>query len=121
MCVHGPTLVSFLVGDISVKDLNQFPALFNAHLKRLLTLEDMQQSIADSMTKDTDFSFSKAQDKSVLGSMNNLALNYWSQILESSIQYSSLDEVIHDLNRTPMSAIGYAFPIEKLKQILQKV
>lgn len=120
MCVHGSTSISFLVADISVQELKQFPVLFNGHLKRLLTLEGIPNTVVETATQDIDFSFAKSQSKSVLGSMNDLALNYWSQILESAKQYSSLDEVIHDLNRTPMGALGYAYPIEKLKDSIHR-
>ena len=59
-------------------------------------------------------------DGSVLGSMNDLAFHYKFSIQEAGGVHSpAVPEIIRRLNRMPMGALKYVFPIEALKALYQ--
>jgi len=59
-------------------------------------------------------------NKSVLGSMNDLAFHYKYSIMEAGGVHSpAVPEIIRRLNRMPMGALKYVFPIEALRALYQ--
>ena len=65
--------------------------------------------------------FAKTNNRSVLGSMNDLAFQIEVQIESSGeINNLSLDAINDTLNRTPMGALNYRYSIETLKAKLNQ-
>jgi len=72
------------------------------------------------MTEYQEIEYSNTNSKSVLGSMNDLAFHYKYHILsEGGVHSSALSNIIKKLNRMPMGAIEYRFPIEALKAMYE--
>ena len=72
------------------------------------------------MTEYQEIEYSNTNSKSVLGSMNDLAFHYKYHILsEGGVHSSALPNIIKKLNRMPMGAIEYRFPIEALKAMYE--
>ncbi len=63
--------------------------------------------------------FAKTVSKSVLGSMNDLAFQYEYHILgDGGFDRIKILQVNQKINRTPMGALKYKYPIEVLKKLL---
>lgn len=64
--------------------------------------------------------FANTNSKSVLGSMNDLAKHYQYYIEEAGGVHSyRIPQIIHQLNRMPMGAIGYRFSVEALRKLYE--
>jgi hypothetical protein len=64
--------------------------------------------------------FANTSSKSVLGSMNDLAFHYKYSIQESGGVHSpAVPGIIRRLNRMPMGALKYVYPIEALRAMFQ--
>ena len=59
--------------------------------------------------------YDKTHSKSVLGSMNDYAYQYKYYVQNGEF----LPDIIHKLNRTPMGALNYNYPIELLHEMLK--
>jgi len=64
--------------------------------------------------------FANTNSKSVFGSMNDLAFHYKYSILEAGGVHSpDVPGIIRRLNRMPMGALKYVYPIEALRALYQ--
>ncbi|MBI4062976.1 MAG: hypothetical protein HY401_01595 [Elusimicrobia bacterium] len=110
------TLASFLVVDVSRKDLRErLPDIFRDNLRKLLVFEGFPAAaIAAPMADCGEFVFARTQSRSVLGSMNDMAYLYKYEILEGK----SVDEAVSLLNQTPF---GKIFPIKELKAFVNPI
>ncbi len=101
------TLYSLFVPGLRKADFEQLPQVFGQSLFRALRLEDFsQQQIEVVLDEIEDLHFAKTNSRSVLGSMNDLA-HQLTWIIDSmgGLDECSVDEVNHEINREPMSAI----------------
>ena len=103
------TLYSLLLLDIKKADIINIDEIFYKQLYRSLLQigikEDLIKSIAPKHLK---IIYSKTQDKRILGSMNDYAYQYKYIILaKGGIGYIDIDDIIQNINETPMSLIGY--------------
>jgi hypothetical protein len=65
-----------------------------------------------------EIGITKSSSRSVLGSSNDIAFHYKYMIQEAGGVHSwRVPGIIHDLNRMPMQAIKYKFPIEELRNL----
>ena len=68
-----------------------------------------------------EIGFAKTANKSVLGSMNDLAYRYAVHIIEDGgFDNIRMLQLNRRMNRTPMGTMKYQFPIEVLKKVLQE-
>ena len=112
--VNGTTLTSFLVAGVSREELRQLPVLFVKHWRQFLAYEGFPASVIETLLSEgARFDYAKAKDKSVLGSMSELARHYRWYFEDGR---GTVDEAIHELNRMPMSPLKLDFPIEELKR-----
>ena len=64
--------------------------------------------------------YGKTKSKSVLGSMTDLAFHYKYHIQEEGGVHSiAVPSIIKKLNRMPMGAIEYTYPIEALRAMYE--
>ena len=69
-----------------------------------------------------EIEISKTNNRSVLGSMNDLTFQVRCQIAdEGGIEIADITKLIHDLNRIPMSAIEETYSIYELKKLFKKL
>jgi flavorubredoxin len=113
------TLFNFIAPDVTraqIKDLN---LLFSGYLSCVLSAEDISNNFKEKiMAEYEDIKYAATSNKSVLGSMNDLAFHYKYLIMsKGGIHCADVPQVIHELNRMPMGAIGYEYAIDALKAI----
>lgn len=64
--------------------------------------------------------FAKTASRSVLGSMNDIAYQYEVYIhMDGGIESAKMLQINHKINRMPMSAIAYKYPIEALRKVIE--
>ena len=70
------------------------------------------------MSEYQDIGIAKSSNRSVLGSANDIAYHYKHSILEAGgVSSWRVPEIIHQINRMPLSAIKFAFPIEEVRNL----
>ena len=64
--------------------------------------------------------YTTTNDRSVLGSMNDLAwhIRYYIDSF-GGLSSADLDEICVRINRIPFKAIGFAYPVERLADLLE--
>jgi hypothetical protein len=122
---HKTTLYTVVVLDILKKDLANFPKFFRVHLTDQLLADQILNTRSISILGSYYESItlhSTDNDRKVIGSINE----FIAQI--RVYDYMRKDTFLlnptnfgHELNRTPMGAIGYAFPLEKMKEFFKKL
>ncbi len=119
---HTLSLYSFFIYGVTRKDYDSFKTLFNDHLRAQLKSEGLSKpALFDTNGDDVEVIITKTNNKSVLGSMNELSyrLEYAVWDWEGS---ESPDEVkmADYINDTPMTAIKETWPPRELRKILGK-
>jgi len=119
--VNDKTLFNFMVPDVSRAQIRELDKLFMGYLSCVLA--DARMVEADQvriLSEYDEVAYANTNNKSVLGSMNDLAFHYKYSILEAGGVHSpTVPEIIRRLNRMPMGALKYVFPIEALKAMYQ--
>lgn len=114
--VNDKTLYNFAVINLSRDKIKELDTIFVQHLLLNLFQEGFSEELVKQVAQEYDsIQFAKTDSKSVLGSMNNLAFYYKLYLQENGEHL--LPSIVWKLNRMPIGAINYAFPIEKLKEI----
>jgi len=114
--VNDRTLFNFIVPDVSSSNIRALPELFRETLSCVLSAEGVPSGTRDAILSEyTELGIAKSSDRSVLGSANDIAYHYKVAILDAGGVHSwRVPEIIRQLNRMPMQAIDFAFPIEQL-------
>ncbi len=114
------SLAHFFVADVARADIANLAGLFRNGLRAFLSCEGIPwETINRLLVNSEHIEYAPAQNKSVLGSMNDIAFHYKFHIGDDGgIDASSIEDVVHKLNRMPMGALKYSYPIEKLKEML---
>ena len=114
---HDATLYSVFVSSLRKPDFAQLDQVFGQRgLKTLLWEGFPQASIERMLDACRAMRFTRTNNRRVLGSMNDLRY----QIEVGVAHAGGLDQVdladLHQrLNRTPLSAVGYRYPVEGLQ------
>ena len=119
--VNDKTLFNFIVPDLSRAQIRELDKLFKNYLSCVLA--DAGFSAADRariLSEYDEVGYANTNSKSVLGSMNDLAFHYKYSIQQAGgVQSPAVPEIIRRLNRMPMGALKYVFPIEALQAMFQ--
>ena len=117
---NSDTLYSIFVFALKRADFDHLDEIFRQSLFRRLRIEGFSQiQIEKALEEYQTIHFAKTNNRSVFGSMNDLALQIEVQIQSSGgINNLSLDIVNDSLNRIPMGALNYRYSIEALKSKL---
>lgn len=121
--MHKPTLYAFLALDIVKKDLADFPGFFRQGLTDQLQADQLitgrtkamlEQEYGSVILKTTD------NDKKIIGSMNDCVfrIKYYDGSDDEDRRSKSAVYVAHQLNKTPMKAVDYGYPVDKMKKFL---
>jgi hypothetical protein len=118
--VHAKTLASFLVGDLSRAEMRKMGEVFRNGWGRYLLQEDFPAPLVETLLSEyKELTPATAHDKTVLGSMNDLAAHYKYEIpVMGSLKPEALVGTIRELNRMPMGAVKYALAIEELRALV---
>ncbi|MFQ5470191.1 MAG: hypothetical protein ACE5EH_07775 [Gammaproteobacteria bacterium] len=119
--VNDKTLFNFIVPDVSRIQIRELDKLFKGYLSCVLSDDDFAEADRNRILSEyEEIGFANTNSKSVLGSMNDLAFHYKYHILEAGGVHSpAVPEIIRKLNRMPMGAIKYTYPIEELRAMYQ--
>lgn len=119
--VNDKTLFNFLIPDVSREQIRRLDTLFRDFLQCILAEEGFDKTTTDKILQEyAEIGFANTNNKSVLGSMNDLAKHYNYHIQEEGGVHSCMvPQIIHDLNRMPMSAIAAHFPIDALRELYE--
>jgi len=114
------TLFSFIAFQAKKKEIQKLSDLFQGQLYISLRQEQLQDEVVFSIMQDyTEIKYAPAQNRSVLGSMNDL-VNCYEGYLEGIADPTpqTILQCNHQLNRIPMKPIGYSYAVEKLHNAL---
>lgn len=121
------SLFSFIVPHVYRKDIKNILELFRKGLSKALFYENFDaDQIKKVMSLVDDLTIAKTNNRSVLGSMNELVFQYLSYLdLHEDDGEEGLILASHKLNKTPMSGVkeegfNFGMPINCLKEILKK-
>ena len=119
--VNDKTLFNFIVPDLSRAQIRELDKLFKSYLGCVLADAGISEADRGRILSEYDeVGFANTNSKSVLGSMNDLVFHYKYSIQEAGGVYSpAVPEIIRRLNRIPMGALKYVFPIEALRALYQ--
>jgi len=117
--VNDRTLFNFVVPDVARSQIKDLREEFRSTLSCVLAAESIPDKVRNRILEEyEDIEYAKSSNRSVLGSANDLAFHYKYQILEAGGVHSwRVPTIIQDLNRMPLQAIKFKFPIEELAQL----
>ena len=96
--------------------------MFESMFHCVLAHEGFSQGLIEKvLTEYSEIGIGKTNNRSVLGSVNDLAFHYEHNILEIGGPHSAeVPSIITRLNRMPMrSKVGYIWPIEELGKLFE--
>ena len=119
--VNDKTLFNFVVPGLSRTQIRELDKLFKSYLSCMLADAGFSEADRGRILSEYDeVGFANTNSKSVLGSMNDLAFHYKYSIQEEGGVHSpALPGIIRRLNRMPMGALKYVYPIEALRALYQ--
>ncbi len=114
------TLYSFLVPGMKKAEFMNFKEVFSQQLFKRLISEGLPQNNIEIVLEDChEIEIAKTNNRSVLGSMNDLAFQLKVRIESAGgLRNIDLTELNRELNRIPMSAIEEFYSIEELRKLL---
>ncbi len=117
--VNDKTLFNFIIPGVKKAELIKLDDHFKNYLQCILADEGFDKIICDQIQQEYDtIGFANTNNKSVMGSMNDLAFNYTVAIQQDGgVNRCMIPQIIYQLNRMPMKAIGYGDAIEALKSL----
>lgn len=115
LLTHNTTLFSFVLYGLKAKDFKDFEFILKEYIfKILLALNFSQEQIEKVLSFIEHINYAKTNNKSVLGSMNEMVYHI------DEYLYRGYDIIsIHErINQIPYKTIEYASAIEKFKLLL---
>lgn len=113
------TLFNFLIPDLPRVQIRALDQLFRRYLQTVLGSEGIDDHVIDQILAEYQIiGYANTHSKSVLGSMNDLAFHYKYHIVsEGGVHSCDLPAIIRRLNRMPMGALEYRYPIDELRTL----
>jgi hypothetical protein len=120
---HDTTLYSFFVPGLKKPQFENVREVFGQNLFKNLLWENFPQNqIEIVLDEHRDIIIAKTNNRSVLGSMNDLAFQLKYRIgALGGLANVDLVELNHELNRIPMSALKEIYSIDELRKLLNKL
>lgn len=119
--VNDKTLFNFIAPDVTRNQIRELSQLFMSGLHTVLNVEGFSEEIKEKIVSEySEVQYAKSNSKSVLGSMSDLVFHYKHQIIVvGGIYEPEIQNIIGQLNRMPMAALEYAYPVEEIRKVLQ--
>jgi hypothetical protein len=120
--VNDRTLFNFIVPGIMRAQIRELSRIFKNTLECVLFDEGIPEiTINKIMSEYESIQYANTNNKSVMGSMNDLAFHYKYHIQsEGGVHSYAVPSIIKKLNRMPMGALEYVYSAEALKVVLEK-
>ena len=114
------TLYSMFHFGAQKKDIKNLSGLFLDELYSSLVYEKVPNPIVGSIIQNhNEIQYAPTINKQVLGSMTDLVHCYEHRLCYvDEINLDTLSQINAEMNRMPMKAIGYKYPIEELQKAL---
>ena len=120
---HDKTLFSFFVPGLTKTEFKIIRDVFGQNLFKALLREALPQTQIEIFLDDIrDIRFAKTNNRSVLGSMNDLTYQLKTMIeVRGGLANTDIIALNHDLNRIPMSTIDKIYSIDELKSLAERL
>ena len=117
---HDKTLYSVFVPGLKKTELDQLDEVLGQRLFKALMWDEFPQMQIEQMLEACRvIRFTRSNNRSVLGSMNDIRSHVGLRVEQSGgLEHVDLVELHHQLNRILFSAIGYRYPVERLREYL---
>ena len=117
------TLFTIFIPGLKKPDFQAFHFIFGQQLFKNLIYEKIpQKQIETILSECEDIQYKRTNNRSVLGSMNELKFQLEYHIeAQGGLAKTDIFELNHQLNRTIMSPIKYNHPIEMFKEKIQEI
>jgi len=122
LVTNDTTLFTMLIPALKKPDFQSFHFIFGQHLfKNLLHEKIPQKQIETILSECENIQYKKTNNRSVLGSMNELKFQLEYHIeAEGGLERTDIFKSNHRLNRTIMSSVKYKYPIEMFIEKIQE-
>jgi len=120
---HDKTLYTFFLPGLTKPHFQNFHEVFRHNLFKSLIAENLSQNhIEIFLDEIQEIEICKTNNRSVLGSMNDLTFQLKYHIAdEGGLLNTDIVKLNHTLNRIPMSAIKEIYSIYELKNLLHEL
>lgn len=120
---HDKTLYSLFVFGLLKTHFQNIREVFRQRLFKNLLSENLPQKHIELLLEDiSEIEITKTNNRSVLGSMNDLSFQLKFVIAhDGGLKNADIIELNHNLNRIPMSAIVEAYSIDAFKNLLKNI
>lgn len=116
LITNNKTLYSFFLFGLKADDFKHFEEVVRERVFKLLIESGLSQAQFEKILESMEtFNYSKASNRSVIASMNNMK----KQIESYLERYDDIYEINKKLNKTPYKIVGYKYPIEAFSEILK--
>jgi len=114
------TLYTILIPKVLKANVKNIEEEFLIHLSYNLENEGFRLDVITTVMQEyQSIGFTKTINKSVLASMNDLVHQYEFEIMrKGGLNNIRILPINHTINRTPMGALKYEYPIEALKKLI---
>jgi len=119
--VNDRTFFNFIVVDVRRSEIRKLHQLFLSYLYPVLAEEGFANCEREQIASEyKEVRYVKSTNRSVLGSMNDLTIHYKYRIMmEANIAGMDNTDITYMINRIPMGALKYAYPIEELRKVVR--
>ena len=121
--VNDKTLFNFIVPNVMRAQIRELDKLFTNNLAPVIAsngLSDKAQAAIKAEYR--DLAYAATNNRSVLGSMNDLAFLYKYHILsEGGLHSAKIPVIIREMNDVPMGALDYVYPIKAIESLYSKI
>ena len=120
--VNDKTLINFIVPDVPRTEIRELGIMFKEIFRCVLLSEGFKdETVEQIMSEYSEIQIGESNNRSVLGTLNDLAFNYKHSILENGgPQSPAVPSIIKRLNRMPMHASKTCiFPIDELHKLYE--
>lgn len=117
---HDMTLFSVFIAGLKRDEFDHIDQVFGQAMFKTMRLFNFEQEEIERMLDWSEQnSYTKTANRSVLGSMNDIAFHIDCYIHdEGGLAYADLAQLHRRINQIPLKAIGYKYPRDCLKSLL---
>lgn len=117
---HDATLYSVFVPGLRKPEFEHLDEVFGQRLFKALLWDEFPQTQIERMLEACRTTrFTRSNNRSVLGSMNDIRFHIGVNVEhDGGLTNIDLADLHHRLNHIPMGAIGYGYPVERLREYL---
>lgn len=122
LLANDKTLLNFIIPAVQKAQWQSIDIEFKGMLQCILADEGFDKSIIEQVLFAYDqIGFANTSNRSVIGSMNDLAFHYQFKIEEAGgVNTYMMPEIIKAMNRVPFSRLEHCRPIESLQHLLNQ-